>query len=182
MKIIDNLFRRKEPKEPWPLRFDSYSFDARCHNTLRCSIIFDRTQFALTRELNGPSGEPHRPDWKEHWNAGFGSTEEFETRGFPSPVDIKWTALDGIERETEIDLETVFPGHEILHNVPRESVDEYWATHMKHHAWIYLEINDRTINIYIEARVPTNIIEDPIECPDKIISHYDMLLAWTKTY
>ncbi|RMH87554.1 hypothetical protein EBB59_12880 [Lysobacter pythonis] len=177
MKIIDNLFRRKEPKEPWPLRFDSYSLGAYCFNTLKCRIIFNRRQLSLY--LDEPSGKPLP---KENWSASFGSTEAFETRGFPSPVDIKWTALDGIERETEIDLETVFPGHEILHNVPRESVDEYWATHMKHHARIYLEINDRTINIYIKARVPTNIIEDPIGCPGKIISHRDMLLAWTRTY
>ncbi|RMH88597.1 hypothetical protein EBB59_11510 [Lysobacter pythonis] len=182
MKIIDNLFRRKEPKEPWPLRFDSYSFDARCHNTLKCSIIFDRTQFALTRELNGPSGEPHRPDWKEHWNAGFGSTEEFETHGFPSTVDIKWTALDGIERETKIDLETVFPGHEIIHDVPREEIDEYRAANERHHAWIFLEVNNHTINIYIKALVATNRLKDPSNDHKAIVVRADMKLAWSNTY
>ena len=32
-------------KNQWPLRFDRNSFDARCFNTQRCSVIYDRHQF-----------------------------------------------------------------------------------------------------------------------------------------
>ncbi|RMH88596.1 hypothetical protein EBB59_11505 [Lysobacter pythonis] len=181
MKIIDNLFRRKEPKEPWPLRFDSYSFGVHCCNTLKCSVIFDRYQHSIY--LDRPSGEPRPP---KNWSASFGSTEAFETHGFPSPVDIKWTALDGIERETEIDLETVFPGHEILHNAKQADLEPWWAMGgffgKGHHAEIFLEVNDRTINFHMKSMVRTKNLRN---APDEPESHEilnDLLLAWTKTF
>ncbi|WP_426683242.1 hypothetical protein ABFU84_15185 [Xanthomonas translucens pv. undulosa] len=178
---------RKKSGEPWPLRFDSYSFDACCYHTLRCSIVFSRHEFALTKELGGPSGAPHKSNWKDDWIGGFGSTEEFETRGFPSTVDIRWTAMDGVERYVEIDLEKVFPGHLILHNVPKEDVDEFWMTYGyfadgRHHVYILLEVNDRTINIYMRADVLTKDLADPEHDPHTKISRDELILAWTKTY
>ncbi|MGV7187628.1 hypothetical protein [Xanthomonas axonopodis] len=183
---IPNLhLARKKPGEPWPLRFDSYSFGARCYHTLRCSIIFSRKQHSL--HLDEPSGDPYKPDWKDNWTGSFGSTEEFETRGFPSTVDIHWTALDGIDRHAEIDLEAIFPGHVILHDVSREDIDEFFLLYGyfadgRHHVYILLEVNDRTINVYMRARVLTRYLVDPENDPHKKISRSELILAWTKTY
>ncbi|WP_274396524.1 hypothetical protein [Xanthomonas cucurbitae] len=174
-----NPFKKKQ-REPWPLRFDSYSFGARCYHTLRCSITFARQQHSVS-DLNKPSGEPYAPDWKDHWTGGFGSTEEFETRGFPSTVDIRWTAMDGVERYVEVDFEKIFPGHLILHNVPKEDIFEYWAAHKRKIAVILLEVNDRTINVYMKSWVLTNCLESPDD-PNIKVSRDDLILAWTKTY
>lgn len=180
---LGNLFKRK-PREPWPLWFNDYSFGARCYNTLRCSIVFYRQE--LSRHLIEPSGQPHSPDWKAHWSAGFSTGENFEKHGFPTPVGIRWTAMDGSQHEAEIDLEEVFPDHLILHNVSRDEVDEDWAKYgyfgKGHSADILLEVNDRTINIYMKSSVMANSEPNP-ECdPDKRVIHYALILAWTKTY
>ncbi|KFA23145.1 hypothetical protein FQK02_06145 [Xanthomonas vasicola] len=176
---------KNKPGDPWPLRFDSYSFGARCYHVMRCSIVFDRKQHSL--HLDGPSGAPYAPDWKDDWTGGFGSTEEFETRGFPSTVDIDWTAMDGVERYTEIDFEKIFPGHVILHSVAREDVDEFFLLHGyfadgRHHVYILLEVNDRTINVYMRSRILTKYLVDPEHDPLKKISRGELILAWTKTY
>ncbi|USJ00073.1 hypothetical protein MUG10_19205 [Xanthomonas prunicola] len=184
---IPNLhLARKKQGEPWPLRFDGYSFDARCYHTLRCSIIFDRQQHSAS-DLDKPSGEPHKPNWKDDWTGSFGSTEEFEERGFPSTVDIYWTALDGVKRHTEIDLEAIFPGHVILHNVAREDVDEFflvygYSARGRHYADILLEVSDHTINVYMRARVLTKHLLNPEHDALKKVSRDELILAWTKTY
>nr|WVL55487.1 hypothetical protein M3O54_013720 [Xanthomonas nasturtii] len=134
-----------------------------------------------------PSGEPYKPNWKDNWTGGFGSTEEFETRGFPSTVDIRWTAMDGVERYVEVDLEKVFPGHLILHSVPQEDVDEFWMVYGYfgdgwRNAHILLEVNDRTINVYMRTDILTKNLVDPEHDPLKKISRDELILAWTKTY
>ncbi|WP_258078348.1 hypothetical protein [Xanthomonas arboricola] len=177
---LKNPFEKKTPREPWPLRFDSYSFGARCYHTLRCSIIFDRQEHSSS-DLDSFSGEPHKPNWKDDWTGGFGSTEEFETRGFPSTVDIRWTAMDGVERYVEVDFEKIFPGHLILHHVPKQDVFEYWAANKRKIAIILLEVNDRTINVYMKSWVLTNRLKSPDD-PNLKVSRNDLILAWTKTY
>lgn len=176
---LANVFRKAKPGEPWPLRFDSYSFGARCYNTQRCSIVFDRKQHSL--HVIEPVGQPYAENWKDRWTGSFGSTEEFETRGFPSPINIRWTALDGVERELEIDLEEVFSGHVILHNVPRDEVEEDWAINTRKRVDILLEVNDRTINVYQSAWVLTRLLESPDD-PDIKQARTDLMLAWTRTY
>lgn len=142
------------PQGPWPLRFDSFAFGARCYNTLACSILFNNYQHSVY--VNEASGPPYAPDWKKDWHAGYNMDRDIVTQGFPPPVQVKWTALDGVERRTEIDLEAIFPNREILHNVPRDEVWELWP-HNKYSrmAEIFLEINDRTINVYMKALVKT---------------------------
>jgi len=165
----------------WPLWFHDYAFEATCYNTLRCSIIFARHQHALTPHLSSPSGQPHDPDWKKDWYAGFSTGEDFQRHGFPSPVDIRWTALDGVEREIALDLDTVFPERLILHNVPEEEVREDWkASRHLRRVQILLEVNDRTVNVYMRAWVITKHLQDPAN--PRSNSRRDLMLAWTRTW
>ena len=185
---FDDLFKKvtaplsADGKRPdWPLWFDDYSFGARCYNTLRGSIIFARQQLGLTAELDGPSGQPHRPDWKDKWEASFNTGEDFKRHGFPSPVEIRWTALDGVEREVVLDLDAVFPERLILHKVSREEVREDWPTSRSlRRVEILLEVNDRTLNVYMRAWVVTKHLLDP-DNPHSD-SRRDLMLAWTHTY
>ena len=183
---FDDLFKKvtaragSDAERPdWPLWFDDYSFGARCYNTLRCSTVFARKEHSL--RLDRPSGQPHAPDWKDDWYASFGSGGDFKRYGFPSPVDIRWTALDGIEREVVLDLDAVFPERLILHKVPREEVREGWESspHLRQ-IEILLEVNDRTLNVYMRAWVLTRQPRDPAN--PKNNSHRDLMLAWTHTY
>ena len=163
---------------PWPLRFDSFSFDVRCYNTLASSIIFHGQQHALNREISGPSGQPRSPDWKDDWNAGFIIPKD---RMPPGPVEIRWTSLDGEGHYAEIDLiKDIFPEQVVLHNVPKEDVNEDWARYDKDTPDVLVEVNDRTINVYMSAMVLTKSPPNP-DRPE-IFFRSDLVLAWTKTY
>lgn len=180
--MLKTLFGKKE-RPWWPLWFTNYSFGARCYNTLKCSILFSKSQHSVHE--NEPSGQPYSADWKEDWRAGYStaaSDEEFMRKGFPTPIMIDWTALDGKERQVDIDLNEIFPHHEIIHNVPKEVVREYWATKERRNLWILLEVNDRTISIYSKIRIPTTVLADPENDPTRIVSHTDLMLVWTKTF
>lgn len=181
MEARPSPFELAIPRAPWPLVFDDYSLDTRCYNTLACSIIYARHQLVSPKNLGSPSGQPHRPDWKDQWHGNF-STYDFDTRGFPSTVEFRWKALDGIQREAEIDLDDVFPGHQIKHQVPREAVDEDWASTMRKSADILMEVNDRTINVYTRAKVLGKQEIDPEHRPGKRVAYYSLMLAWTRTY
>lgn len=179
-KKVTAPFSADAERPDWPLWFDDYSFDVRCYSTLRCSVIFARHEHSLYTDE--PSRRyPHSPDWKDKWYASFNTGEDFKRHGFPSPVEIRWTALDGIEREVVLDLDAVFPERLILHKVPREEVMEDWPTSRSlRRVEILLEVNDRTINVYMRAWVVTKHLQDPDD-PNSD-ERRDLMLAWTHTY
>ena len=166
---------------PWPLTFDAFSFGVRCYNTLASSIIFGNHQFALDDEIDAPSGQPRSVDWKERWTASYIVMAEDMP---PDPVEVRWTPLDGAERYAEIDLiREIFPDQLVLHNVPKEDVNEDWARFEGGKTSppdILMEVNDRTINVYMSAHVLTKSF--PIPGREDVKSRWDVILAWTKTF
>lgn len=178
MSILGKLFKKRVPREPWPLRFDAFNFGARCYHTLRCRIVFSKSHQIPEKHDMEPSGEPYAPDWKDHWTAGYIISAEDV---FPPPVDIRWVAMDGVERTAKIDLEKIFPERLILHNAREDEVKEGWGMQDSgRHVHILLEVNDRTINVYMRARVVLKQPRDPsIRNSDSL---RDLMLAWTKTY
>ena len=178
MFILGKLFKKKTPQEPWPIRFDDFNFGARSYNTLKSRIVFANKYQSTEKERTGPSGVPHSPDWKDSW---YGSHIVSAGEVFPSPIEIYWTALDGVARETKIDLEDVFPDRLVLHNVPREDIRPGWeGAPESRSVEILLEVNDRTINIYMRGR----ILQRKIKESDDPNGEWrrDLILAWTKTY
>lgn len=178
MFILGKLFKKKTPQESWPIRFDDFNFGARCYNTLKCRVVFKGTQELSDRVQSGPSGEPRSPDWKEKWNADH---IVMAKEVFPPPVDVRWTALDGVARETKIDLEEVFPDRLVLHKVPREDIRPGWeGARESRSVEILLEVNDRTINIYMRGRILQRKMKDSDDPNGEW--RRDLILAWTKTY
>lgn len=185
MSETDNTIQAKDAGVAWPLRFSSYSFGATCYNTLACRVLFCNAIHTLNKELDAPSGQPHRPDWKNNWSGDF-IHDSGPRDSFPTPVEIKWTALDGVQREVEIDLNDVFPDRLILHDAKPEDLEPWWAESgfmgRGHNVDILLEVNDRTINIYMKSRVRTKHLEKAPDGSDEHVIHYNMALAWTKTF
>lgn len=177
MFILGKLFK-KTPQEPWPIRFDNFSFGARSYNTLKSRIVFANKYQSTEKERTGPSGVPHSPDWKDSW---YGSHIVSAGQVFPSPIEVYWTALDGVARETKIDLEDVFPDRLVLHSVAREDIKPGWESDPSARSVdILLEVNDRTINIYMRGRIVQKELADPSN-PNSAWRD-DLILAWTKTY
>lgn len=164
----------------WPLTFDEFSFGTWAFNTLSCNIIFRGHQLALDEERNGPSGPPPSPDWKDRWSASF---NVFRDMMPPGPVEVRWTSMDGVEHYAEIDLiAEIFPEQLILHDVAQEDVWEFWATDsFGHHPEILMEVNDRTITVYMKSCIMTKTWEG--EGDDKRrIMRAGLFNAWSKTY
>lgn len=178
MFILGKLFKKRKPRESWPLRFDSFSFGARCYHTLKCVVVFAKKyQLSERVELNS-SGEPYAPDWKDHWRASHIIAPEDV---FPPPVEVRWTAMDGEDRVEKIDLERILPEQLILHNAREDEVTTDWG--LQDHARsveILLEVNDRTINVYMRGWVTLKQRRDLADRKSDDLR--DLMLAWTKTY
>jgi len=178
MFILGKLFKKQPPRERWPLRFDRFCFDARSYHTLKCRVVFSNKHQITEKYQNEPSGSPHAPDWKDRWTASHAIDPD---RVFPSPVDIRWTAMDGVARHVELDLEEIFPDRLVLHKAREEDVAPDWGLKIGSRSVdILLEVNDRTINLYMrgwvllkQRRIPGDPESDSLR---------DLILAWTKTY
>lgn len=175
MQGLKSLF---SPADPWPLKFRNYGFGVRCYNTLRCSVVYNRFQFASEKAMFGPSGEPRSPDWKDHWDAGYGSGNRFAP-----PVEVDWLSLDGSEHHAQVDLAKIFRDRLVRHNVPKEDIPEGWLA-----AWgvdplgvdILMEVNDRTISVYSKALIITK--EPQIPGNPHSNGRRDVIQVWTHTY
>jgi hypothetical protein len=158
---------------PWPLKFEKYSFDARCYNTLRCSIIYNDDEHS--GHVETPSGQPRSSDWKSTWSGHY---NPYDNRNFAPPAHIDWVSLDGARHRANVDFTDIFKDRLIRHDVPREEIPEGWA----HRLWaeVLLEVNDRTINVYMKADIA-------MKTPQKPGNPYSygrtcLTLVWSQTY
>src|SRR5690606_29929243 len=96
---------------------------------------------------------------------------------FPSPAKVLWRSSDGTELEADVDIAKIFNEQLILHAVPREEVAEGVSIGNPD---ILLEVDDRTINVYMRAFVPTKALQTP---GNPHSGHRrDLMLAWTRDY
>lgn len=155
----------------FPLTFKEHEFVAYCYNTLRCRIIYNSANFTLgSEELS--SGAPPSLDYKKNWNASYAGI-----RNFPPPADVRWTSLDGTTHEAKIDIGEIFKDERVLHNVPES---DYVQGSFGGTAGIFLEVNDRTINVYMEAFIATKTEQIPGN--KHSYGRTDLILAWSHTY
>ena len=159
---------------PWPLKFERYSFGARCYNTLRCSIVYDNNQHA--GEWDKPGGpEPEAADWRDQWSAGFIPSD---SRKFLEPISIEWYSLDGSHHRELLDLELIFKDRIIHHDVPRNEIPEGWAHKLS--VDVLLEVNHRTVSVYMKARIAMKEQQtpgNPHSCGRTCLT-----LVWTRMY
>ena len=175
-------------KDPWPLKFHSHNFDAICFNTLECSIVYNRRQFG-TRKVDRdgvvehtPSGTPPSDSWRDRWTGRDGIVP-VDGRTFPGPVALEWMSLDGVQHAASLDLDELFADRLVLHRVARDEVGEPWLdakTINPISPDILVEVNDRTVNIFMRAHVTT----EAEQIPGNDRSHHrrDLMLAWSHTY
>lgn len=154
----------------WPLRFLRHNFTARCFNTQRCSILY--------------AGMPHgsdepTPSWQ---STGFKHDEFFQTlhlsiANFPPPAVLDWVSKDGTSHHATVDIGNIFKDRLIRHNVPREEVKEGVSIGDPN---IAIEVDDRTVNVYTQAHIPTK----HLQIPGNKYSDFrdDLIKVYSKTY
>ncbi|GAB3372189.1 hypothetical protein GCM10027431_22160 [Lysobacter rhizosphaerae] len=138
----------------WPLRFKSHDFSARCYDTLGCKVIYDN--FEHGDDDPTPPSASYGPDYLKGWTGSFGGI-----RNFPEPAKVIWRSKDGVAHEASIDMGEIFKDELIRHNVPREEVLDLTDGKYDDPPSILLEVNDRTIRVYMSAFIPTKHLQRP---------------------
>ena len=164
----------KNPNESamFPLKFGNHDFQAYCFNTLTCKVVYNNHNF--TRFFTSkPSGPPPTPDYREHWP--FASY--LGIRNFPPPAEVQWTSMDGVEHEAKVDIGEIFKGERVLYNVPDSEIpDRSWGGE----PGIILEVNDKTISVYMKAFIATKTEQIPGN--KYSYGREDVIQAWAHTY
>jgi hypothetical protein len=154
----------------WPLRFVRHSFGAFCYSTYGCQIRYGgyrRVEPDDTLQIASESLGDKYPG-----NLGAG---HLGIMNFPPPAQVSWLSKDGTSHQAEVDIGQIFKDQVVLHNVPREEVSGSPGT-----VEIILEVNDRTVNVYMRAFVSTNV--EQIVGDRRGYSRRELILAWSRTY
>lgn len=161
----------------FPLTFKEHNFAAHCYNTIGCRVIYDNHDFSPYAKGGDPdvyhTPPPPSVDYKSYW----GPASYIGVRNFPSPAQVRWTSLDGKAHEARIDIGEIFKDERVLHNVPES---DYAVGSFDGSPSIFLEVNDRTISVYMEAAVATKTEQIPGN--KHSYGRADLILAWSHTY
>jgi len=169
----DSASRHHTGSSMFPLRFKLHDFEVHCYNTLRCRVIYNDYNFSPYRAEDEPSDPVPSPDYRDHWR--FASN--IGIRNFPSPAEVRWTSLDGLAHEAKVDIGAIFKDELVLYRVPDAEIpDRSWDGE----PGIFLEVNDRTINVYMKAFIATKSEQIPGNKYSN--ARTDVILAWTHTY
>jgi hypothetical protein len=145
--------------------FHKYEFGAFCYNTYGCKVLHANAY----HNNDGPEElAPPPPSMEKrlrYMTAGFNPG----VPPFPDPVRVTWKSLDGVAHEAVLDLDEIFKGHRLLYKTPEDQISVARTPH------ILVEINDRTINVYMRTLIT---LKDRTERK----FDDDLILAYTHTY
>jgi hypothetical protein len=138
----------------WPVSFRRHNFSSVCFDTLSCRIFYGGVPtFQDTPSL--PSSH-YGPNYLDLVRGTYGAIPNF-----PDPAKIEWVSKDGTHHKAEIDIGSIFRDQRVLHNVPKEEIPDQPDGRIAIDPLIFLEINDRTVRVYMRAFVPTRTLQIP---------------------
>jgi hypothetical protein len=155
------------------LRFKVHDFDVYCYNTVRCKVIYNHSNLSPSDAEDEPSPPPASADYKDHWS----HASYLGIRNFPEPAEVSWTSLDGVAHEAKVDIGAIFKDERVLYHVPDSEIPE---GSFNGEPDIFLEVNDRTINVYMQAFISTKTEQIPGNKHSNFRN--DLVLAWSHTY
>lgn len=166
-----------------PLRFAKHNFAAHCYNTIRCQVIYNgRYQHGDPPDYQGRdppdrvSPPPPSPDDRNKvWNS-----VEIGIDNFPPPAEVKWKSLDGVRHETTVDMAAIFKDQLSWHQVPKADMADFYHGPVAGAPSIFLEVNDRTVNVYMRMFIPTRTEQIPGNKDSDFRD--DLFLVWARTY
>ncbi len=132
----------------WPLKFVRHNFGAHCFDTIGCRITYAGFVHGVDHadEVSPPMAS-YKGSRDQLLRAGH-----VGKRNFPAPAKVTWRSKDGVPHEAEVDLDVIFKDRVVQHNVLREDYrDDLGIADPD----IVLEVNDRTISIYMRALILT---------------------------
>jgi len=158
-----------------PLRFASHNFEAHCYNTLSCKVVYDNYEFT-PYYIDTPAPAPSSPNYRIAWsNASYIGIDNF-----PAPADVEWKSLDGVSHEAKVDMASIFKDQLIWHKVPKADMADFYHGPVAGAPSIFLEVNDRVVNVYMKMFIPTRTEQIPGNKGSDFRD--DLFLVWTRTY
>lgn len=160
----------------WPLKFRHHAFSVHCYDTYRCKV-----DYAGVEQRNDPDEElrpssaGYGPHYQRNWGGGH-----LMIPNFPKPAKVSWRSKDGQAHETEIDFGKIFADEVIRHNVARADVAELPDGDYQGGPSVILEVNDRTIRVWMKAFIPTK--KPQVEGKPNSDAVYEPVLVETYTY
>lgn len=164
-----NVAPQQGPLTEFPLRFLRHNFGIATYAVQEYTVIY------ANRPYSGgprPAREDVHPNSFNAIDAGH-----ISIRNFPAPAIVRWKARDGTPLETEVDIGEIFKDELVLYDAPRDEISDRTPAINPD---IVMEIDDRTINVYMRAHLS---LKAP-RIPGNRYSNFraDLVQAWSKTY
>ena len=164
-----NVDASSGPLTEWPLRFKGHNFGIATYAVQEYTVLYANRPYS-----GGP--RPAREDVHPNSFEAVGASH-IMIRNFPPPAVAKWTSRDGTRLEADVDIGEIFKDELVLYAAPREEISDRTPSINPD---IVMEINDRTVNVYMRAFLA---LKAP-RFKDRPHSDYrrDLVLAWSRTY
>lgn len=158
-----------------PIPFDRHNFSAHCYDTYGCKV-----RYAGMWATKQSDEELRRSSTSlgEDYPSVMGGGGISSIRNFPLPAEVSWRDKDGNPHEAKVDIAAIFKDQVVLHKVPQEQLPPILTAPI--FPKIILEVNSRTINVWMEAHVPTKDLQKPGNPYSR--ARNDLILAYSKTY
>jgi hypothetical protein len=162
-----------KPPNVFPLTFKEHNFAAHCYNAIGCSVIYNNHQHSAWNGPDEVAPPPDSPDYREEW----GLASYIGVRNFPPPAQVRWRSMDGVAHEAKVDIGAIFKDERVLHRIAES---DYAERSFGGSPGIVLEVNDRTISVYMKASVATKTEQIPGNRYS--YGRDDVILAWSYAY
>jgi hypothetical protein len=138
----------------WPLKFRAHYFSVSTYSTYDCKVMYGGVPRVYDSEVElQSSSEDLGEKYPNNMTARMGPIPNF-----PPPAKVTWRSKDGTSHEAEIDIGNIFRDQLIRHNVAREDATDVPTSGTP---GIILEVNDRTINVYMRSMIATKELQKP---------------------
>ncbi|HEY4582096.1 MAG TPA: hypothetical protein VIG88_04415 [Lysobacter sp.] len=137
-----------------PLRFWQHNFGAYCFSTWGCRVrygsmlVVDHSPDEWQRPLEDAVG-----DFRARMRGGY-----IGLRNFEGPIALEWQDAKRNPLHMELDLSAIFADGLIRHRVPANEIRKDSSVGNPD---IIVELNDRTVRLYMRAHIPLEKPRDP---------------------
>ena len=157
----------------WPLKFRAHKFGVSTYSTYGCRVEYGgRVRADDPEERLQSSSEALGSRYPNNMTAGMGPIPNF-----PPAATVTWRSKDGTALQAEVDIGRIFEDELIRHHVAREDALDPASSGTP---GIILEVNDRTINVYMRDMIA---LKKP-RFPDRPHSDFrdDLIKVFSRTY
>lgn len=157
-----------------PIPFARHKFGVECFDTYGCNVRYAGiTATSQSDDELRPSSASYGNRYPNLMDAGI-----LDIRNFPLPAEVRWRDKNGNPHEATVDIAAIFKDQVVLHTVPQDQLPPILTANIDPE--IILEVNDRTIRVWMRGRVPTKDLQIPGNQYSRHRS--DLILAYTQTY